>query len=295
MRLLSSLIALLVVALAGAQMPPDPAPIENTGQPMRVPFACTQDDIRHADLTCPPGHPCAVYLELDGFEPVGNAFFLAGNLHTDAATLSSILLATSDGGKTWREPYARMRLTGLDLIQFIDSETGWISGQPLSPLPRDPFLLVTHDGGKTWSSRPVFSESREGAIDYFHFDSKTHGMLWIDRSQSGETGGLYESYETTTGGETWTARETSARPFRKGPRPSATTDWRLRADPSTKSYRVERRARAGWEAVAAFMVHTGDCREAEVTLDPEPEAGQPAPERSAPTSPPAETKPQSTK
>ncbi len=164
------------------------------------------------------------------------------------------------------------------------------------PLPRDPFLLLTQDGGKTWHSRPVFSDGREGAIDYFHFDSKTHGMLWIDRSQSGETGDLYESYESMTGGESWTVRETSGRPLRKGPRPSATTEWRLDTDRSTRSYRVERRAGAGWKTVAAFVVHAGDCREAEVTLAPEPPVEQPAPDQAAPApAAPANTQPPSLK
>lgn len=293
MRLPLFPIPLLFAALLGAQTPPAPVAIENTGKPMRIPFACTQDDIRAAGLTCPPERPCAVYLELAGFQSIGNTTFLAGNLHTDTATLSSILLTTSDGGKTWHEPYARMRMAGLDLIQFADFETGWISGQALAPLPRDPFLLLTHDGGKTWYSRPVFSESREGAIDYFHFDSKTHGMLWIDRSQSGETGDLYESYESMTGGESWVMRETSGRPLWKGPRPSTTTEWRLEADPSTKSYRVKRRAGAGWGAVAAFVVRAGDCREAEVKLAPEPDAEQPGPGQATPPVPaaPASTQP----
>ena len=81
-----------------------------------------------------------------------------------------------------------MRASGLELIQFIDFETGWIGGESLGSVPRDPFFLLTHDGGKTWYSRPVYGELREGAVDYFRFDSKTHGTLWIDRSQSGETG-----------------------------------------------------------------------------------------------------------
>ena len=195
MRLLLFPDPLLVVALAGAQMPPDPAAIENTGKPMRVPFACTQDDIRACRPDVSAGVTLARSTSSWRFQPVGNTTFLAGNLHTDTATLSSILLATSDGGKTWHEPYARMRMAGLDLIQFVDFETGWISGQALSSVASRSVPSADARRRQDLVSRPVFSESREGAIDYFHFDSKTHGMLWIDRSQSGETGDLYESYE----------------------------------------------------------------------------------------------------
>ena len=44
----------------------------------------------------------------------------------------AILLASDDGGKTWTEPVPRLRAAALDQIQFIDLQTGWISGQNLS-------------------------------------------------------------------------------------------------------------------------------------------------------------------
>jgi photosystem II stability/assembly factor-like uncharacterized protein len=53
-------------------------------------------------------------------------------------------------------------LAGLDRIQFIDFENGWVSGEVQHPLPRDPFLLATTDGGKTWQRAPS-SRSRSSA------------------------------------------------------------------------------------------------------------------------------------
>jgi hypothetical protein len=94
--------------------------------------------------------------------------------------------------------------------------------------------------------------------------------LWIDRSLSGETGSRYETYESMTGGESWALRETSGQPLRKGPRPTAAADLRLRTDAATRSYRVERRTPAGWESVASFLVRVGECRQPEVTFPPEP-------------------------
>lgn len=246
-------------------------PLKYTGSPIRVPVECSQDDLRALGLTCPAAHPCPVYLELDAIDAAGSALFIAGNLHADDATLSSILLASDDGGTTWREPTERIRGAGLDLVQFVDSETGWAGGESLGAIPRDPFLLLTRDGGKTWESRPVFGESRTGTIDFFHFDSKTHGHLWIGRPLSGEAGNRYEAYESEDGGQTWTLRESGDKPFPKGARPAPSGDYRLHADRATHAYRVERRALAGWRPVASFLVRAGECREPEPPPTPEPE------------------------
>jgi hypothetical protein len=40
---------------------------------------------------------------VSAFELVGNQLFAAGNIHSAANTIYSILLASSDGGETWRE------------------------------------------------------------------------------------------------------------------------------------------------------------------------------------------------
>ncbi len=275
----------LTVAFAlGAQeaSPPPPAVLKYTGTPIRVPVECSQDDLRALGLTCPAARPCPVYLELDSIDSTGSGLFIAGNLHAEDATLSSILLASDDGGATWREPAARVRGAGLDLIQFLDSETGWAGGESLGAIPRDPFLLLTHDGGKTWESRPVFAESRTGAIDFFHFDSKEHGRLWIGRPLSGEAGSRYETYESQDGGQTWTLGDSGDKPFPKGSRPAPSGDYRLHADRATRAYRVERHAPAGWRPVASFLVRAGECREPELPPAPEPEPPPAAPGEARP-------------
>jgi hypothetical protein len=280
------------LAVLSAQTPA----LEYAGKPMRIPFQCSEEDIRAFGMTCPPDHPCPVYMELAGIEAVGNRLFVAGNLHADTVTLASILLGSQDGGKTWTEPHERIRGAGLDLIQFLDFETGWIGGQSLGTVTRDPFLLLTRDGGKTWHSRPVFNESRTGALDAFHFDTKTHGWLWIDRSQAAEADDRYESYESMTGGENWSVRETSARPLKKAACPAGPSDWRLRADPASKAYRLEHHGPASWETSAAFLVQAGECREAEPVFDAEPPAAPAEPVEGAepepkPTAPPSLRKP----
>jgi hypothetical protein len=249
-----------LVLAAAAQAPPGEKPLlEYTGTPLTVSFRCTEEDMHWAGMSCSEEEPCPVYLELTAVESVGNKIFAVGNIHSAAVTLHSILLASGDAGKTWREAHDRIRGAGLDQIQFIDFETGWISGQALSPLPQDAFLLITSDGGETWRKRDLFSETRIGSIQQFWFTSKSNGSLILDRGQGGE-GGRYEVYESPNAGESWMLRETSEKPpkSRRAPPPAA---WRIHADAATKSFRIERQAQADrWAPAAAFAIPVGVCR-----------------------------------
>jgi hypothetical protein len=285
--------SLLVLSILRAQAPPAPQPpavsetappsaaapaakplLENSGKPMRVAVECGDNEILTHGLVCSSEAPCPVYLELSSLE-VGVKMFVAGNLHTDTATLSSILMASDDGGKSWYEPHERIRSAGLEQMQFVDLEHGWIAGQLLQAMPRDPFFLLTTDGGKTWRRRPVFAETRVGAIGQFWFENKNNGWLLIDRTRASETGVRHESYETMAGGENWTVRELSDRPIKlKGAR-VPNPDWRLRADAATKSYRVEKRQGEKWLPVASFLIAAGDCKPQDRPLEEPPPPPEP--------------------
>ncbi len=62
-----------------------------------------------------------------------------------------------------------------------------------------------------------------------------------------------------TGGDSWTPKETSAKPIRLKAlaRPAA---WRIRPDAATKTYRIERGSGASWEAVASFAIQVAACQ-----------------------------------
>ena len=257
--------------------PPAKAVLENTGKPMRVTAQCKGEDVLVLGLTCSQDDPCPLFLELSDVELVNSRLILSGNLHTANATLESILLSSEDLGKTWTEPFERMPGIGIDNIQFIDFETGWISGQLQQALPRDPFLLLTTDGGKTWSKRTVSGESRVGAIEQFHFESRTNGILLLDKIQSGENGMRHELYETMTGGESWSLRQVSSKPIPWKYPKGAAGEWRLRADGPSKSYKAERRQGERWQAVASFLVSAGDCKPEEKPDEPPPAEEEQAP------------------
>jgi hypothetical protein len=235
------------------------APLENTGKPMRVAYECTAADTQAAGLGCSEEDPCPVYVELSDVEAVGSKIFVTGNLHTPMATLYSILLASEDGGSAWTEPNPRIHSSGLDQIQFVDFQNGWISGANLQNAPRDPFFLITTDGGKTWRERPIFEESRVAAVEQFAFDSPEVGTLLIDAMLDN---GKHELYGTRTGGESWAIQRSSTEPipFPKE-RQSKGSGWRLRADAATHSYVIEKPERNRWQKVASFLVHVATCKQ----------------------------------
>jgi photosystem II stability/assembly factor-like uncharacterized protein len=217
--------------------------------PLALEYTCPAQDMDGFGLSCSPDEPCAVFLELSSIESQGPKVFLTGNLHTERTTLYGVVLASEDGGKTWTEPVTRVRAATLEQIQFLDSANGFIGGELIEPLPRDPFFLITADGGKTWQQKAVSDDAPFGSIAQFWFDSKSHGLLILDHS------GRRDQYETTTGGQSWelkTPAKASTLTVHKN------NGWRLR--PDGKSYHIERRGEGAWEPVAAFAIHVADCK-----------------------------------
>jgi photosystem II stability/assembly factor-like uncharacterized protein len=265
------LLALISPALWAQDQPPavtltpvpPPAPIlENTGKAMVLPYQCTAEDLHWAGLSCTEEEPCPLFLELTAADSAGDRILAAGNIHSTSITLASVMLASEDAGHTWREVHPHIQGAGFDHLQFLDAETGWASGQVLFPLQQDPFLLVTTDGGKTWRQRAIFTESREdryGSIQQFSFTSKTSGSLVVDRGRASD-GDRYEWYESLDGGESWTIKETSAKPVVLKHPFVPSPDWRVRADGPTSSFHIEHRQGQRWTSVAGFSVKLAACK-----------------------------------
>jgi len=224
--------------------------------PIKIDYACPAEELDAFGLSCSSEDPCPVFLDLTAVGSSGTRLFLTGNLHTQAATLAGLLLASEDDGKTWTEPLKRVRASALEQIQFIDLTTGWVSGERIESLPRDAFLLLTTDGGKSWHERAIFDEPRFGSISQFWFASKSEGELVVDHDDHGGT--RHEVFESKTGGESWEAKQSTMEPVKlQGKIPE--TAWRLRADAASQTFRVERRAASNWEPVASFVIHVADC------------------------------------
>ncbi len=293
-------IALLMAGgAAGAQGPAagaeQAAVLRWTGEPLRLPFACSPDDWAMFETPCTVTEPCPVYLQLAAVRGVEDKIFLAGNLHNRATTMYSILLASEDGGASWTEVHPRIRGAGLDQIYFHDAKTGWVSGHILTVPPRDPFFLLTTDGGKHWRRRGIFGETRIGVIEEFSFDDARSGTVLIDRVRASETGARWERYETMTGGADWMIREVSASPIPMKVRKPVEPDpnWRLAEEAAGGAWRIERRRGEEWIVVSTFQVEVGACapppvevaeeEQEEVAEPEEPETARPVEE--LPTAP----------
>jgi hypothetical protein len=269
-RILATAAAVILLALGlGAQdSGSPPAAVEREtypfrGKPIKLPGNCTGEMISALGLACTTESPCDLFLDLIGADSSGLRIFVSGNLHTDNQTVASILLASDDNGASWYEAFDRIPGAGLEQIQFLDLQTGWIGGEILDSLPRDAFFLLTGDGGKTWQRKPVFEDTHIGSIDEFWFESKDNGWLVLDRGRTDAAGNRWERLETHSGGAAWVTRDSLARrPASLRPKTiAAAPKWRLRTDIATRSWVLMRRARADtWEKVASFSVAAGPCQ-----------------------------------
>jgi hypothetical protein len=262
--------------------PPKPKRLEYAGQPLTFPFTCTEEDIQIFGMTCTEREPCPVYVEISAVQALGLQVFLTGNFHNGAQTLFSLLAVSDDGGKSWFEPHERIRHATLDQVQFADFETGWISGQVIQSLPRDPFFLLTTDGGKNWRQRPIYGEPKIATIEQFHFESRKVGNLLI------EAAGQWERWESQTGGESWMVREVSNQPLklRAARQTTSNADWRLRAEAKLKAHILEKREGGQFRRVSAFSVEVAKCQpEVKPLAEPPPLEPAPAAEPGKPAAP----------
>ncbi len=208
-----------------------------------------------------------MYLDLTAVAALGSKLFITGNLHTESAPLYSVFMESDDGGATWTEPVARIPGAWLDLLQFPDFEHGWASGEMLQPLARDPFFLRTDDGAKTWRRQPIFEDGTAGSVQAFWFEGASSGWLVLDKGVDGNA--RYQLYESPTGGDTWTIRESSDKPIRiRSMPPPGTGAWRVRADAKTKAFQVEKSNGESWKSQASFPILAGTCKPGE-TAEPE--------------------------
>ena len=235
---------------------------ENTGAPLTISYTCTDDDIDWAGLSC-LDELCPIYIDLLHADGMGKSILITGNFHAAATTMYSLLLRSEDGGRTWREPFERIRGAELAGIQVYDAHVGWIDGLIQTPVATDPFFLVTEDGGGSWTRFPLFEEGAEGSVVQFVFDSRQHGFAVVDRG-GGEM--RYETYETDSGGHSWSLHEKSAK--LKKLKAAAEPDWRIH--PESRGFRLEHLEEERWSPFASFATRAGECRRKPLQAEPEP-------------------------
>jgi hypothetical protein len=224
--------------------------------PVHVDYTCTPEDVDSFGLTCSEDQPCPVFFEVSAVDSFGPHVFVAGDIHTATTTLYGVMLTTDDGGASWNESIQRLKSTAFEQFQIVDAH-GWLSGQRLEPLPKDPFLMITTDSGKSWRQRPLFEETIFGSIAQFWFDSAERGELIFDDSVGKVTN--QELYGTMTGGENWELKQKSTKPLHlAAAHPSAS--WKVSAPPGSTTYLIEHIVNGQRQTVARFLINIGDCK-----------------------------------
>lgn len=224
--------------------------------PVHVDYTCPAEDIESFGLTCSEDRPCPIFFEVSAVDSFGSHIFVAGDIHTATTTLYGVLMSTDDGGASWNESIARLRSTAFEQFQIL-GDRGWLSGQRLEPLPKDPFFMITTDGGKNWRQRVLFEEGRFGAIAEFWFDSAQAGELIFDDSVGKATN--QELYGTMTGGDSWEIKQTSTKTLHLKPH-TKDASWTITAPAGSKTYLIERNVNGAKQAFARFLIHIGDCK-----------------------------------
>ncbi|HZL57059.1 MAG TPA: hypothetical protein VFC21_08265 [Bryobacteraceae bacterium] len=246
-------------------------------EPVRIAYGCPADELQNAGLLCTEDEPCPIYLEINAITAAGKRILIAGDIHATAATLSSVLLSSEDGGLTWKEPAARITGTALDQVQALDADHAWAAGETQYPLTRDPYFLITTDGGASWRRRDVTEDGGPGSVLRFWFDSDQHGELIVDGGRSAP-GGRYSAYESETGGESWMIRSTTDQlpKLRRAAALTDNSDYRVQAMPGGKAYAIEKRTGETWQPIALMPIEIANCKvKAPEAKEPQPETEQP--------------------
>jgi photosystem II stability/assembly factor-like uncharacterized protein len=126
-----------------------------------------------------------------------NEGIIAAASSTDVAKSNAMIIATSDGGKTWTNAWQSTRPFELTWkIAFPNRDVGYVTIQSYNSDPSiaERFVAKTTDGGKTWSEIPLVSDPKV----------REFGVGFLD-AQTGWVGAVPHGFETKDGGATWQA------------------------------------------------------------------------------------------
>jgi len=151
------------------------------------------DDLGKTWKQSAPGERCGMVLDVHFVDREHG--FIAGATSTDVARSHALILATDDGGATWRPVYESARPWELTWkISFPTREVGYVTVQSYdqNPSASARFVAKTTDGGKSWSEIALVDDAKV----------REFGVAFVDEKR-GWVGAAPHGFETTDGGATW--------------------------------------------------------------------------------------------
>lgn len=124
-----------------------------------------------------------------------------------SATFAPIVLATSDGGASWKAQDAASAGSngGLSSVAFVDAQHGWAVGGYAADMTA-PAILATTDGGTTWEAQDASSAVMGAGLLSVTFVDPAHG--WAVGTDLSTFGPIVIA--TSDGGATWRAQDASS-------------------------------------------------------------------------------------
>jgi len=127
------------------------------------------------------------------------------------STHAPLILATSNGGATWKAQDGSRAGSDVQLygVDFVDATRGWAVGTGFNVGVFLPVILVTSDGGGTWTAQDASSAGSGGAmLISVAFADAEHGWVVGQGASSGLSVSLILA--TSDGGFTWKAQDPSS-------------------------------------------------------------------------------------
>ena len=126
-----------------------------------------------------------------------NRGFIMGASDTDTEKSNALIIATQDGGATWKKVYQSNRPFEITWkASFPTRDVGYVTIQNYNPdkIISQRHIAKTIDGGATWNEMPLVNDY---AVREFGVGFADEKLGWVGTT----TGG----YQTTDGGATWTS------------------------------------------------------------------------------------------
>jgi photosystem II stability/assembly factor-like uncharacterized protein len=126
-----------------------------------------------------------------------NRGFIMGASDTDTEKSNALIIATQDGGATWKKVYQSNRPFEITWkASFPTRDTGYVTIQNYNPdkTISQRYVAKTIDGGATWNEIPLVNDH---AVRQFGVGFADEKIGWVGTT----TGG----YQTIDGGATWTS------------------------------------------------------------------------------------------